>query len=100
MTALRRRDALLLGAGTGAAVLLASCGGDLGDKEVTQTVSPDQMKSDAAILASLLELERMAVLAYSTAQHRLSGGLHFSLSLFRAIIRQQTSRSGDAGVAQ
>jgi rubrerythrin len=45
----------------------------VGSKQATQTVSPDQAKSDASVLASLVELERMAVLAYSTARARLGG---------------------------
>jgi hypothetical protein len=76
MSVLRRREALALaaaGAGAGAAAALASCGGGIGDKQATTTVSSDQMKSDASALSSLLELERMAVLAYSRAASLLGG---------------------------
>jgi rubrerythrin len=37
------------------------------------TVSPEQAKADAAIMNSLLDLERTAILAYTSGQSRLSG---------------------------
>ena len=61
----------MLAAG-GAAAALASCGGE-GNPQVTPTVSPDQARSDAAVMNALLDLERTAVLAYSIGLRRLSG---------------------------
>jgi rubrerythrin len=60
------------GAGGGVASALAGCGGRE-NPEVTQTVSPDQARSDAAIMNSLLDLERMAILAYDLGARRLGG---------------------------
>jgi rubrerythrin len=60
------------GAGGGVATALGACGGS-DNPEVTQTVSPDQARSDAAVMNSLLDLERMAVLAYTLGMARLKG---------------------------
>src|SRR3989442_11104754 len=73
---LSRRDALrlgALGAGGGMAALLAAWGGG-GKAETAPTVGPDEMVADAAAMASLLELERTAVIAYGVAEPRLAGG--------------------------
>jgi Ferritin-like domain len=70
------------GAGGGAAALLASCGGGDENPEVTQTVSPDQGRSDAAVTNALLDLERMAVIAYELAGRRLSGPARAALQPF------------------
>jgi bacterioferritin (cytochrome b1) len=61
------------GAGGGAAAVVAACGGGGGSKEVTETVSPEQARADAAALNALLDLERTAVLAYTLGQRHLSG---------------------------
>jgi rubrerythrin len=61
------------GAGAGVAVAIGSCGGGEDNPEVTQTVSPEQMRSDASVLNALLDLERTAVLAYAAAGARLRG---------------------------
>src|SRR4051812_35618090 len=61
------------GAGGGAGALLTSCGGADRNPEVTQTVGPDQARADAAVTNALLDLERMAVIAYELAGRRLSG---------------------------
>jgi Ferritin-like domain len=60
------------GAGGGVATALAACGGR-DNPEVTQTVSPDQARADAAVMNSLLDLERMAVLAYTLGAKHLRG---------------------------
>ncbi|MEA2368101.1 MAG: Ferritin-like domain [Thermoleophilaceae bacterium] len=61
------------GAGGGVATALASCGGGHDNPEVTQTVSPEQSRSDAAVMNALLDLERMAVLAYDSVLEHLTG---------------------------
>jgi hypothetical protein len=61
------------GAGGGVAAALASCGGGNDNPEVTQTVSPEQSRSDAAVMNALLDLERMSVLAYTLGRDRLTG---------------------------
>ena len=71
------------GAGGGVGALLASCGGGDDNPEVTTTVSPEQGRSDAAIANALLDLERMAVLAYELALERLSGTARESARAFR-----------------
>jgi ferritin-like protein len=60
------------GAGGGVATAIGACGGR-DNPEVTQTVSPDQARADAAVMNSLLDLERMAVLAYTLGVKRLKG---------------------------
>jgi hypothetical protein len=71
------------GAGGGVAALLASCGGGDDNPEVTQTVSPEQGRSDAAITNALLDLERMAVIAYEIAGRRLTGAARSAAHTFR-----------------
>jgi rubrerythrin len=61
------------GAGAGVAVAIGSCGDREDNPEVTQTVSPEQMRSDASVLNALLDLERTAVLAYAVGRRRLTG---------------------------
>ena len=61
------------GAGAGVAWAIGSCDGGEDNPEVTQTVSPEQGRSDASILNSLLDLERMAVLAYAAGIGHLRG---------------------------
>jgi hypothetical protein len=60
------------GAGGGVASALAACGGS-DNPVVTQTVRPDQARADAALMNSLLDLERMAVLAYTQGLALLKG---------------------------
>jgi rubrerythrin len=71
------------GAGGGVAVALGACGGGNDNPEVTQTVSPEQARSDASVMNSLLDLERMAVLAYSIGQGRLAGPARRVAQTFR-----------------
>jgi Ferritin-like domain len=103
---LSRRDALRLGAagvGAGAATVLAGCGG--GKPGMVPTVGPDEMKTDSATMAALLELERTAVIAYEVAQAKLLGSARAAaarlrtqeLAHERAI--EQGLRSLAAGVA-
>jgi hypothetical protein len=48
------------------------CGGGKHDaQDTTQTISPERMRGDAAVIASLLDLERTAVIAYATLRGRL-----------------------------
>ena len=61
------------GAGAGVAAAIASCGGGHRNPVVTQTISPEQARSDAAIMNSLLDLERTAIIAYTTGIPRLQG---------------------------
>jgi rubrerythrin len=76
------------GAGGGVAVLLGSCGGGDENPEITQTVSPDQARSDAAVTGALLDLERMAVIAYGLAGEHLSGPARAAARTFRDHERQ------------
>jgi rubrerythrin len=74
---LSRRETLRLTAagvaGGAVAAWSAGCGGG-GDKVPTvPTISPEQAKADAAVMNSLLDLERTAVLAYTVGQDKLSG---------------------------
>jgi hypothetical protein len=71
------------GAGGGVAALLGSCGGEDDNPEVTTTVSPDQARSDAAVTNALLDLERMAVIAYEVAGARLTGAARTAARRFR-----------------
>jgi rubrerythrin len=71
------------GTGGGVAALLASCGGGDRNPEVTQTVSPEQGRSDAAVMNALLDLERMAVIAYEEVAKRLSGKTRAVAEAFR-----------------
>jgi hypothetical protein len=61
------------GAGAGVAAALGSCGGGGGSPQVTQTIGPEQLRSDASVMNSLLDLERTAVLAYTTGLPHLAG---------------------------
>src|SRR5919202_107958 len=71
------------GAGGGVASALSSCGGGDRNPEVTQTVSPDQARADAAVMNSLLDLERMAVIAYEVVAKLVTGGARASAQTFR-----------------
>jgi hypothetical protein len=71
------------GAGGGVTSALAACGGGGDNPEVTQTVRPDQARSDAAVMNSLLDLERMAVLAYTLGIDRLEGPARALARTFR-----------------
>jgi Ferritin-like domain len=54
--------------------LLGGCDGDDGDtQDTTQTISPERKRGDGAVIASLLDAERTAVIAYGTARRRLGG---------------------------
>jgi rubrerythrin len=70
-----RREILVASAalaGGASAALIASCGG--GSKtQATETVSTIQMADDAAIVNTLLDLERSAVVAYELIGRRVSG---------------------------
>jgi Ferritin-like domain len=70
------------GAGGGVASALAACGGS-DNPEVTTTLRPDQARSDAAVMNSLLDLERMAVLAYELGERHLSGRARALARTFR-----------------
>jgi hypothetical protein len=76
------------GAGGGAGALLASCGGGNDNPEVTTTVGPDQARSDAAVTNALLDLERMAVIAYELAGERLTGAARAAARAFAAHERE------------
>jgi hypothetical protein len=84
------------GAGGGVAALLASCGGGDENPEVTQTVSPEQGRSDAAITNALLDLERMAVIAYEIAGRRLTGAARAAARTFRDHEREHQRAMEDA----
>lgn len=70
-----RRAALSLaaaGAGAGLATLVVACDGDDGDtQDTTQTISPERKRGDAAAIASLLDAERTAAIAYAELRARL-----------------------------
>lgn len=72
-----RRAALGLaaaGAGAGLATLVVACDGDDGDtQDTTQTISPERKRGDAAAIASLLDAERTAAIAYAAMRARLGG---------------------------
>lgn len=75
MDDLTRRAALGLaaaGAGAGLATLVVACDGDDGDtQDTTQTISPERKRGDAAAVASLLDAERTAAIAYAELRGRL-----------------------------
>jgi hypothetical protein len=77
MEQLSRRAALGLaaaGAGAGLASLVVACDGDDGDsQDTTQTISPERKRGDAAAIASLLDAERTAAVAYAEMRTRLGG---------------------------
>ena len=83
-------------ASAGLAALVAACDGDDGDRQdTTQTISPERKRGDAAVLESLLDLERTAVFAYAAARRRLGslaeGFLRHERAHARAIERALTS---------
>jgi rubrerythrin len=71
-----RREILVasaaLAGGAGAA-LIASCGGGDSKTKPTETVSTIEMQNDAAILATLLDLESSAIVAYGVIGRKLRG---------------------------
>jgi hypothetical protein len=74
-TASSRREILAASAalaGGGGAALLASCGGDSGGRR-TDTISDAQREADAALVATLVDLEAGAVAAYASIAPRLRG---------------------------
>jgi rubrerythrin len=78
-------------AGGGGAALLASCGGGGKSKTAsTETVSTTQMQNDAAVLATLLDLEDSAIVAYQAVAQRLSGR---SLALARTLGQQEAQHA-------
>jgi rubrerythrin len=84
---LSRRAALRLaaaGAGAGAAALIASCGGGGNGQDTTQTISPERRRADAAVLNSLLDLERTAAIGYVAIGARLSGAARRTAAAFLA----------------
>jgi rubrerythrin len=73
---LSRRGALRIaaaGAAGGAATAFLGCGGGDDDQDTTETVSPERKRGDVAVLASLLDLERTAVISYEAVRARLEG---------------------------
>jgi rubrerythrin len=79
-----RREAL---GGAAAAVVLASCGG--GDPPPSRGAQPG---SGAALLGSLLALERAALAAYAACAELLSGREHQQVRAIRAQERGHASR--------
>ena len=77
MEQVTRRAALSLaaaGAGAGLATLVVACDGDDGDdQDPTETISPERKRGDAAAIASLLDAERTAAIAYAELRARLGG---------------------------
>ena len=71
-----RRELLLasaaVAAGGGAAAAVAACGGGSKPKRV-ETVSPEQAMGDAALLNTLLDMERGAIAAYGVIDGKLRG---------------------------
>src|SRR3954462_5965810 len=70
-----RREILVASAalaGGASAALIVSCGGGDSKTESTGTVSTVQMQNDAAIAATLLDLEQSASVAYDTLAPRLA----------------------------
>ena len=76
------RRAVLGLAASGAAAFLASCGGGGDGQDTTQTISPERRRADAAVLGSLLDLERTAVIAYVAIGHRLAGSARRTAAAF------------------
>lgn len=68
-----RRGLLVAAAGGGAALAIASCGGDSKPKRDVETVSTTQAQSDAAILGALLDLEHSSIAAYGYVAAKLRG---------------------------
>ncbi len=66
-------------------MLLAACGG--GSSKKLSEISPVQMQADAAVVTSLIEAERTAVVAYGLATKRLTGDAR---SLATRLMRQET----------
>ena len=80
-------------ASAGLASMVVACDGDDGDRQdTTETISPERKRGDAAVLASLLDLERTAVFAYGAARRRLGaladGFLRHEQAHERAIERE------------
>jgi hypothetical protein len=75
MEHLSRRAALSLaaaGAGAGLAAVVVACDGDDPDtQDTTQTISPERKRGDAAAIASLLDAERTAAIAYAAMRERM-----------------------------
>jgi hypothetical protein len=85
-----RREILVASAaltGGAAAAVIASCGGDDADTPETETVSTVQMQDDAAVLASLLDLEDGTVVAYDYLVPRLGGRARAFADQFRGHAR-------------
>ena len=53
---------------------MAACAGDDEQQDTTQTISPERKRADAAVLDSLLEAERTAVVAYRAVGVALGPG--------------------------
>lgn len=83
-SSLTRREAL---GGAAAALVLASCGG--GDPPPSRGAEPG---SGAALLGSLLALERAALAAYAASAQLLSGREHQQVRAIRAQERGHASR--------
>jgi hypothetical protein len=67
-------------------------------QDTTQTISPERKRGDAVVLASLLELERTAVVAYDTLRRRLPGLAPAFLVHERAHTRALERALADLGV--
>lgn len=83
-------------ASAGIASLVAACDGDDGERQdTTQTISPERKRGDAAVLASLLDLERTAVFAYGAVRRHLGsladGFLRHEQAHARALERALTA---------
>lgn len=87
-------------ASAGLASLVVACDGDDGDRQdTTQTISPERKRGDAAVLESLLDLERTAVFAYGAGRPHLGGlaerFLHHERAHARAIERALADLGAD-----
>lgn len=86
-------------ASAGLASLVVACDGDDGDRQdTTQTISPERKRGDAAVLESLLDLERTAVFAYGAARRHLGGLAERYLRHERAHARAIERALTDLGV--
>ena len=78
-------------AGGGAAALLVSCGGDDPQPEPPESVGTGQIATEAAVAATLLDLEDSAVVAYAAVAERLQGGARAVARAFEAHEREHAA---------